>query len=140
MEHSKLGWEDVIQFEEIKGYGQHIWRDGNHFFYVTEEGGITPQRVVYELPNELFALLENGERTQLEILSKLQTDRWPPTEEERKESRRKFISKYTSSLIDVPKNRKLFSKEELEELIPIAEKQWIESEGKLPDDYVLPLK
>jgi hypothetical protein len=43
-------------------------------------------------------------------------------------------------LIDVPKNRKLFSKEELEELIPIAEKQWIESEGKLPDDYVLPLK
>ena len=140
MKYSKLGWEDVSKFEEIKGYGQHIWRDGNHFFYVTEEGGIAPQRVVYELPNELFALLENGERTQLEILSKLQTDRWPPTEEERKESRRKFISKYTSSLIDVPKNRKLFSKEELEELIPIAEKQWIESEGKLPDDYVLPLK
>jgi len=25
-------------------------------------------------------------------------------------------------------------------LIPIAEKQWIESEGKLPDDYVSPLK
>ena len=33
-----------------------------------------------------------------------------------------------------------FSKEELEELIPIAEKQWIESEGELPDDYVSPLK
>ena len=32
------------------------------------------------------------------------------------------------------------SKEELEELIPIAEKQWIESEGELPDDYVSPLK
>jgi len=30
--------------------------------------------------------------------------------------------------------------EELEELIPIAEKQWIESEGELPDDYVSPLK
>jgi len=43
-------------------------------------------------------------------------------------------------LIDVPKNRKLFSKEELEELIPITEQQYIESEGKLPDDYVLPLK
>ena len=140
MKPTILEWEDVTQFEEVKGYGQHIWRDGNHFYYVTEEGGIAPQRVVYELPNELFALLESGERTQLEILSKLQTDRWPPTEEERKESRRKFISKYPSSLIDVPKNRKLFSKEELEELIPIAEKQWIESEGKLPDDYVLPLK
>lgn len=39
MEHSKLGWDDVIQFEEVKGYGQHIWRDGNHLYYVTEEGG-----------------------------------------------------------------------------------------------------
>jgi len=35
---------------------------------------------------------------------------------------------------------KLFSKEELEELIPIAEKLWIESEGELPDYYVSPLK
>ena len=140
MGRTTLQWEDVIQFEEVKGYGQHIWRDGNKLYYVTEEGGIAPQRVVYELPNELFALLESGERTELEVVSKLQTDRWPPTEEERRESRRKFISKHPASLIDVPKNRKLFSKEELEELIPIAEKQWIESEGKLPDDYVSPLK
>ena len=140
MEHSKLGWEDVIQFEEVKGYGQHIWRDGNTLYYVTEEGGIAPQRVVYELPNELFALLESGDRTELEVLSKLQNDRWPPTEEERRESRKKFISKHPASLIDVPKNRKLFSKEELEELIPIAEKLWIESEGELPDYYVSPLK
>ena len=140
MKPTKLEWEDVTKFEEVKGYGQHIWRDVDKYYLVLEEGTIVSWLVVYELPNELFALLESGERTQLEILSTLQTDRWPPTEEERKESRRKFISKYTSSLIDVPKNRKLFSKEELEELIPIAEKQWIESEGKLPDDYVLPLK
>jgi len=140
MGRTTLKWEDVIQFEEVEGYGQHIWRDGNNLYYITEEGGVVPQRVVYELPNKLFTLLESGERTQLEILSKLQTDRWPPTEEERRESRRKFISKHPASLIDVPKNRKLFSKEELEELIPIAEKQWIESEGELPDDYVSPLK
>ena len=140
MKPTNLEWEDVLQFEEVEGYGQHIWRDGNNLYCVTEEGGIAVQRVVYELPNELFALLESGERTELEVLSKLQTDRWPPTEEERRESRRKFISKHPASLIDVPKNRKLFSKEELEELIPIAEKQWIESEGKLPDDYVSPLR
>ena len=96
--------------------------------------------VVYELPNELFALLESGERTICEVSWKIQNDCWPPTEEERREYRRKFISKHPASLIDVPKNRKLFSKEELEELIPIAEKQWIESEGELPDDYVSPLK
>lgn len=28
--------------------------DGNHLYYVDEEGGIAPQRVVYELPLELF--------------------------------------------------------------------------------------
>ena len=36
--------------------------------------------------------------------------------------------------------RLLFSKKELEILIPQAEQQWIESRGKLPDDYVSPLK
>ena len=38
MKPTKLGWEDIIQFEEVKGYGQHIWRDGNNLYYVTEEG------------------------------------------------------------------------------------------------------
>ena len=140
MGRTTLQWEDVIQFEEVKGYGQHIWRDGNNLYYVTEEGGIAPQRVVYELPNELFALLESGERTQLEILSKLQTDRWPPTEEEKLINQRNFIRKYPTSLIDFPENRKLFSQEELEELIPIAEKIWIESKGNLPWNYVSPIE
>ena len=67
MKPTKLEWEDVIQFEEIKGYGQHIWRDGNNLYYVDEEGGIAPQRVVYELPIELFTLLESGERTIREL-------------------------------------------------------------------------
>ena len=140
MKPTKLEWEDVIQFEEVEGYGQHIWRDGNHFFYVTEEGGIAPQRVVYELPNELFALLESGERTQIEVLSKLQTDRWPPTEEEKNEIRKDRARKKPIVLISNRKNQLLFSNKELEKLIPQAEQQWIESMGKLPDDYVSPIK
>ena len=140
MKPTKLEWEDVIQFEEVKGYGQQIWRDGNKLYYVTEEGGIAPQRVVYEFPDELFTLLENGERTLHEVSWKIKNDCWPPTEEERRESRRKFISKYPASLIDVPENRKLFSREELERLIPLAEKVWIESEGRLPWNYVSPLE
>lgn len=140
MEHSKLGWEDVIQFEEVKGYGQHIWRDGNNLYYVTEEGGIAPQRVVYELPNELFALLESGERTQLEILSKLQTDCWPPTEEEKKASEKQFVLKGLTPLIANPKSWELFTQEELERLIPLAEKKWIDWRGKLPEGYVSPLE
>ena len=140
MKPTKLQWKDVIQFEEVKGYGKSIWRNDNKYYLVSEEGTVASWLVVYELPQELFTLLESGERTLHEVSWKVQNDSWPPTEEERKESRRKFISKYPASLIDVPKNRKLFSKEELKELIPIAEKQWIESEGKLPDDYVSPLK
>ena len=140
MKPTKLEWEDVIQFEKVEGYGQHIWRDEDKYYLVLEEGTVVSWLVVYELPNELFALLDSGERTLQEVSWKVQNDSWPPTEEERRESRRKFISKHPASLIDVPKNRKLFSKEELEKLIPIAEKQWIESEGELPDDYVSPLK
>ena len=135
-----LQWEEVIQFEEVEGYGKSIWRNEDKYYLVLEEGSVASWLVVYELPNELFALLESGERTICEVSWKIQNDCWAPTEEERREYRRKFISKHPASLIDVPKNRKLFSKEELEELIPIAEKQWIESEGELPDDYVSPLK
>ena len=140
MGRTTLKWEDVIQFEEVKGYGQHIWRDGDKLYYVTEEGGIAPQRVVYELPDELFALLENGERTLLEISWKIKNDCWPPTEEEKLINQRSFIRKYPTSLIDFPENRELFSQEELEELIPIAEKIRIESKGKLPWNYVSPLE
>ena len=140
MKPTNLEWEDVIQFEEIKGYGQHIWRDGNHFYYVTEEGGIAPQRVVYELPNELFALLESGERSLLEISWKIKNDRWPPTEEEKKASEKQFVLKGLTPLIANPKSWELFTQEELERLIPLAEQKWIDWRGKLPDDYVSPLK
>jgi len=140
MKPTNLEWEDVIQFEEVKGYGQHIWRDGNHFYYVTEEGGIAPQRVVYELPNELFALLESGERTLREVSWKIQNDCWPPTEEDKNEIRKKRAREKPIVLISNRKNQLLFSNKELEILIPQAEQQWIESMGELPDDYVSPLK
>ncbi|MDU1983991.1 MAG: hypothetical protein E6733_02665 [Streptococcus parasanguinis] len=140
MKPTNIEWEDVIQFEEVKGYGQHIWRDGNHFYYVTEEGGIAPQRVVYELPNELFALLESGERTLREVSWKIQNDCWPPTEEEKNEIRKKRAREKQIVLISNRKNQLLFSNKELEILIPQAEQQWIESMGELPDDYVSPLK
>lgn len=140
MGRTTLKWEDVIQFEEVKGYGQHIWRDADKLYYVTEEGGIAPQRVVYELPEELFALLESGERTQLEILSKLQNDCWPPTEDEKKASEKQFVLKGLTPLIANPKSWELFTQEELERLIPLAEKKWIDWRGKLPKGYVSPLE
>ena len=49
MKPTNIEWEDVIQFEEVKGYGQHIWRHHEKYFFVTDEWGIVEQRVVYEL-------------------------------------------------------------------------------------------
>ncbi|MFS9066182.1 hypothetical protein QM880_02350 [Streptococcus timonensis] len=140
MKPTNLEWEDVTKFEEVKGYGQHICRDGNHLYYVTEEGGIAPQRVVYELPNELFALLESGERTIREVSYRVKNNCWPPTEEEKNEIRKKRAREKPIVLISNRKNQLLFSNKELEILIPQAEQQWIESMGELPDDYVSPLK
>ena len=86
MEHSKLTWEDIIKFEEVEGYGQHIWKHGEQYYLVVDEGGIAEQRVVYELPLELFQLLDSGTKTMVDIHYKLQNDEWPSTEEERKAS------------------------------------------------------
>ena len=140
MERSQLKWEDVIQFEEVEGYGKEVWKHDNQYYIVNIEGGMMEDRVVYELPDELFALLESGERTIEDVSYRVQNDSWPPTEEEKLISQRSFIRKYPTSLIDFPENRKLFSQEELEELIPIAEKIRIESKGNLPWNYVSPLE
>ena len=140
MKPTRLQWEDVIQYEEVKGYGQHIWKDEDKYYLVLEEGTVVSWLVVYELPQELFILLESGKRTLLEISCKVKHDYWPPTEEEKNESRKDRARKKPIVLISNRKNQLLFSDKELEMLIPQAEQQWIESRGKVPDDYVSPLK
>ena len=140
MEHSKLEWEDVIQFEEVEGYGKSIWKNEDKYYLVLEEGTVASWLAVYDLPQELFSLLDSGERSLLEISWKINHDRWPPTEEEKKASEKQFIEESPTSLIDLPETRELFTQEELERLIPIAEQMWIDWRGKLPDDYVSPLK
>ena len=140
MKPTNLEWEDVIQFKEVEGYGKSIWKNEDKYYLVLEEGTVASWLVVYELPNELFALLDSGERTLSEISCKIQTNRWPPTEEEKKASEKRFIEESPTSLIDLPETTELFTQEELERLIPIAEQMWIDWRGKLPDDYVSPIK
>ena len=140
MSLTKITWEEFDTFEKIESPKGYDFRTHEGKYYTFGEFGVASVRRIFEINPSDFNEYLLGRRTAREIDFKAENDRWPPTEEERRESRRKFISKHPASLIDVPKNRKLFSKEELEELIPIAEKQWIESEGELPDDYVSPLK
>ena len=140
MKPTNLKWEDVIQFEEVKGYGKLIWKNEDKYFLVSEEGTVASWSAVYDLPQELFSLLDSGERSLPEISWKIKHDSWPPTEEEKKASEKQFVLKGLTPLIANPKSWELFTQEELETLIPLAEQKWIDWRGKLPDDYVSPLK
>ncbi|HEL1104924.1 TPA: hypothetical protein TVG23_001808, partial [Streptococcus equi subsp. zooepidemicus] len=120
MARSQLEWEDVSQYEEVKGYGQQVWKHQGEYYLVREEGGIATQRVVYKLPNELFQLLESGRKSLLEIDFYVKNNCWPPTEEEKRNFQKQLLIKHPISLIDVPKSREYFTQEELKELIPIA--------------------
>ena len=140
MKPTKLQWEDVIQFEEVEGYGKSIWKNEDKYYLVSEEGTVASWLVVYELPQELFSLLDSGERSLLEVSWKIKHDSWPPTEEEKKASEKQFVLKGLTPLIANPKSWELFTQEELETLIPLAEQKWIDWRGKLPDDYVSSLK
>ena len=140
MKPTRLQWEDVIQFEEVKGYGKEVWKHKKQYYIVNIEGGMMDKRVVYELPDELFSLLESRKKTLREVSYRVKNNYWPPTEEEKNEIRKDRARKKPIVLISNRKNQLLFSDKELEMLIPQAEQQWIESMGKLPDDYVSPLK
>ena len=140
MKPTNLEWEDVIQFEEVKGYGKSIWKNEDKYYLVSEEGTVASWLAVYDLPQELFSLLDSGERSLLEISWKIKHDSWPPTEEEKKASEKQFVLKGLTPLIANPKSWELFTQEELETLIPLAEQKWIDRRDKLPDDYVSPLK
>ena len=117
MKPTKLQWEDVIQFEEVEGYGKSIWRNDNKYYLVSEEGTVASWLVVYELPNELFALLERGERSLLEISYKIETDSWP-SKVTQEEANRNFLRQYPEALRGNSKAQGLFTKAELEEILP----------------------
>ena len=117
MKPTNLEWEDVIQFEEVEGYGKSIWRNDNKYYLVSEEGTVASWLVVYELPNELFALLERGERSLLEISYKIETDSWP-SKVTQEEANRNFLRQYPEALRGNPKVQGLFTEAELEEILP----------------------
>ena len=117
MKPTNLEWEDVIQFEEVKGYGKSIWKNEDKYYLVSEEGTVASWLVVYELPNELFALLESGERSLLEISYKIETDSWP-SKVTQEEANRNFLRQYPEALRGNSKAQGLFTKAELKEMLP----------------------
>ena len=117
MKPTNLEWEDVIQFEEVEGYGKSIWKNEDKYYLVSEEGTVASWLAVYDLPQELFTLLESGERTLLEISWKVQNDSWPPNVTQ-EEANRNFLRQYPEALRGNPKAQGLFTQAELEEILP----------------------
>ena len=117
MKPTNLEWEDVIQFEEVEGYGKSIWKNEDKYYLVSEEGTVASWLVVYELPNELFTLLESGERTLYEVSWKVQNDSWPPNVTQ-EEANRNFLRQYPEALRGNPKVQGLFTEAKLEEILP----------------------
>ena len=116
MKPTNLEWEDVIQFEEVEGYGKSIWKNEDKYYLVLEEGTVASWLAVYDLPQELFTLLESGERTLLEVSWKLQNDCWPPNVTQ-EEANRNFLRQYLEALRGNPKAQGLFTKAELKEIL-----------------------
>ena len=117
MKSTKLEWEDVIQFEEVEGYGKSLWRNEDKYYLVLEEGTVASWLVVYELSNDLFSLLDSGERTLQEVAWKIQNDCWTPNVTQ-EEANRNFLRQYPEALRGNPKAQGLFTKAELEEVLP----------------------
>ena len=140
MSLTKITWEEFDTFEKIESPKGYDFRTHEGKYYTFGEFGVASVRRIFEINPSDFNEYLLGRRTASEIDFKAETDRWPPTEEEKKASEKQFILKGLTPLIANPKSWELFTQEELERLIPLAEQKWIDWRGKLPDDYVSPLK
>ena len=103
MSLTKITWEEFDTFEKIESPKGYDFRIHEGKYYTFGEFGVASVRRIFEINPSDFNEYLLGRRTAREIDFKAENDRWPPTEEERRESRRKFISKHPASLIDVPK-------------------------------------
>ena len=140
MSLTKITWEEFDTFEKVESPKGYDFRTHEGKYYTFGEFGVASIRRIFEINPSDFNEYLLGRRTAREIDFKAENDCWPLTEEEKKASEKRFILKGLTPLIASSKSWELFTQEELERLIPLAEQKWIDWRGKLPDDYVSPFK
>ncbi|MGT2965055.1 hypothetical protein [Streptococcus acidominimus] len=142
MSLTDISWEEFDTYNKVEvqvpiGFD---FRVHNGKYYTFGEFGIASVRKIFEIAEEDYTAFLYGERTARDINFKAQNGHWPLTEEEKRQKDKEFIIDTPTALIADPTSISLFSKEELAILVPMAEQQWIDWKGKLPNDYVSPLK
>ena len=135
-----ITWEEFETFDKVETPDNLYIREKNGTYYTIFELGIASVRRVFDISLADFNEYITGNHSAHDLLFKAQNDAWPPTEEEKNRISKERAMDRPIILISNPRNLTLFTREELEKLIPIAEQKWIEWKGKLPDDYVSPLE
>ncbi|GFH43441.1 hypothetical protein Hs30E_19920 [Lactococcus hodotermopsidis] len=114
-----------------------VLSDGNNYQLKWDDSRLAPH--IKEIEKEDFEEYLAGKRTGGDLMFKAAYGTWPLPQEEQEKAERNFIRETPTALISDSTAISLFSKEELEQLIPIAEQQWIDWKGELPENYQSPL-
>ena len=93
MSLTKITWEEFDTFEKIESPKGYDFRTHEGKYYTFGEFGVASVRRIFEINPSDFNEYLLGRRTASEIDFKAETDRWPPTEEEKKASEKQFILK-----------------------------------------------
>lgn len=125
MVRSKYSWEEVSQFNRIRQNGT-LWEKDGQYFYVQEEGTVFSELVVYDMSKKLFDMLVNEIKSEDDIRHMLMYGTWPMTVAE---------CHRPTMLITYPELQKNYSNEQLAEILPVGEKQWLNWRGRLPERY-----
>lgn len=94
---------------------------------------------IKEIKKEDYMAYLSGDRTGAELMHRASYGTWPVSREVQDVADKAFIRDTPIALITDSSSWSLFSQNELEKLIPLAEKAWIDWKGKLPDNYISPL-
>lgn len=113
--------------EIYKGNGFAVIEE-NGEYQITFPKGITGEPAFFPITKELMEKAFKSSDDAYEVMIYAETGKWPlsDAEAESKKQAREFIKKFPELLIKVPDNKKLFTEQELEELLPLAKKNLLE--------------
>ena len=112
-----ITWEEFETYKTVKTPDNLYIREHNGKYYTVFELGIASVRHIFEIQADDFKEYLNGQHSADDILFKAQNDAWPPKISQL-EADRMFLKENPELLLNDEENQKLFSRKELEEILP----------------------